>query len=168
MMKKINRGWIVAVLLSLNLFAAGKLFYRAFFKYLEPSVPGINFQITELDRLVSTSTLFSCFLAMLPFSMMLMWKFAPVHLVSRRITSVITVFVCIGIAAFMRHQPVKLYFMSVVKPYFIKKGQLNVDYPIDPVRFVYYMLCGFCIGYLISWLCFRNKLIPANQYIKNT
>jgi hypothetical protein len=163
-MKRPDKIWINTGIISIVFFALGKLMFTTLFGFFEPNVDGIAFRIRELDRFVSTSTLFSMMFAVIPFAIVFIWQVAPVVSTIRRIISVIIplLFMIAGIV--LRHYQVKNYFTRVVKPYFLAKGQLHVDYPIDPLNFVFYMSAGFCIGLVLSWLFLKQKIRRKLKY----
>jgi len=157
-MKPAAQTWILTGLLSIILLVTGKFVFTGLFGFFEPRIDGIIFHIRELEGKWKTSTLFSCMLALVPVLLVLMWRFAPVVSSIRRVGSVLIILIFMIAGILIRHQEVKMYFMRVVKPFFLRKGQFNVNYPIDPVNFVYYMFTGFCIGYIISYFLFtQNK-----------
>ena len=67
----------------------------------------------------------------------------------------ILIFIAIGI--FARHQQVKIYFTTVIKPALLTNGKTSVTYPIDPVNFVYYIFSGLFIGCIVSYISFKKK-----------
>jgi hypothetical protein len=156
-MKRHDKRWIQTEIIAIILFALGKLLFIMLFGFFEPHVDGIEFRIRELDRFLKTSTLFSLMLAIIPFLMGCMWRLAPVVSTSRKIISVFIPLLFMMAGIVLRHSQVKNYFIRVVKPYFLSKGQLRVDYPIDPLNFVYYMSAGFCIGFILCWLLLKQK-----------
>jgi hypothetical protein len=156
-MKQTAKTWMQTILFSVILYITGKFLFDRLFAFFEPAVDGIIFRIRELDGQWRTSTLFSCLLALIPVMVVFMWLFAPVVSWLRRTGSVLVILLFMTAAILVRHQQVKMYFTRVVKPFFLSKGRFNVDYPIDPVNFVYYMFAGLCIGWIISWLLFRQK-----------
>ncbi len=158
-MMKSKRLWFVTGLASILLFITGKLAFKKLFGFFEPRVDGIVLRIRELNGVIKTSTLFSIMLAAIPLVIVLTWVIVPVISLARRISNVVFILIFMITGIVLRHQAVKGYFTNIVRPYFLKKGQLNVDYPIDPVHFVYYMFTGFCIGCIISCFLFRQKIV---------
>ena len=154
-MKQTPGIWIKAGLLSIAFFIIARAVFARLFGFFEPRVDGIIFQIRELDGW-STSMLFSCLLALVPVLVVLMWRLAPVVSLAGRVASVLTILIFIIAGILVRHQMVAHYFISVVRPFFLSKGRLNVTYPIDPVNFVYYMFGGLCIGWTVSFLLYRQ------------
>jgi hypothetical protein len=158
-MKHAFKTGLPAGLIAVALFVTGKLIFSKLFRFFEPHIDGIVFRIRELDAGWKTSTLFSLMLALIPFMIISLWLFAPVVSSIRRIGSILIMLIFMIAGILIRHQEVKMYFIRVVKPFFLRKGQVNVDYPIDPVNFVYYMFAGFCIGYILSYFLFRQKKV---------
>jgi hypothetical protein len=157
-MKRTGNIWIRTAILSILLFVIGKLLFARLFGFFEPHIDGIDFRIRELDQFINTSTLFSLMLVLICFVMVFMWKFAPVVAAIRKIISVMIVLLFMSTGIGLRHFQVRNYFIRVVKPYFLSKGQFKVDYPIDPRNFVYYMAAGFCMAFIIAWLFLKQKI----------
>ena len=67
----------------------------------------------------------------------------------------ILTFVATGI--FARHQQVKIYFTLVVRPALLTNGRTSINYPIDPVNFVHYILAGLLIGCIVSYVFLKKK-----------
>jgi len=149
--------YLPVIIISILLFIGGEITFVRLFGFFEPKIPGILFEITEQDRIVKTSVLFSLTLALVPVLVALTWRLAPGISINKKIASVLIIFIFIGAAILVRHREVKMYFTRVVRPYFLAKNMVSVRYPIDPVNFVYYMLGGLCIGCIISWFLFRHK-----------
>ncbi len=127
------------------------------FKFFEPQGVGILLQITEHNATVKTSILFSFTLALIPILMVLTWRLAHIISLNKKIASALVILIFIIIGIFARHQEVKIYFTSVVKPAVLINGKTSITYSIDPVNFVYYIFSGLCIGCIISYILFKKK-----------
>ena len=147
-------------LLCIVIFIIGKLLFTTVFGFFEPSVPGIQFSIIERNPVWRTSWVFAALLALIPLSLLLIWRLGNIISTAKRLLSVIIVFLLLAAAIYIRHMQVRNYFNRVVVPFFQKKGQTNVVYPIDPVNFVYYMATGLFAGLVICWLVFRRRRLP--------
>ncbi len=77
-MKHSTKVFIKTVFLSIALFILGQLVFVNFFQFLEPTVDGILFQITETSGKIKTSLLFSLTLALIPILMLLTWQLSPI------------------------------------------------------------------------------------------
>jgi membrane protease YdiL (CAAX protease family) len=156
-MKNIQRlKAIWFILLCIVIFMLAKLLFTAVFGFFEPAVPGIEFEIIERNPVWKTSWLFAALLAFIPLALLALWRGVPIVSTSRRLLSVIIILLMMVAAIYIRHTEVRTYFNRVVVPFFQKKGQAHVVYPIDPVNFVYYMFIGLFAGLVICWLVFRN------------
>ena len=127
------------------------------FKFFEPHVDGILFQITERNGTLNTSILFSLFLCLIPISITLTWKLAPIISLNKKIASALFILIFIAIGIFLRHQEVKIYFTTVVKPALLINGKTSVIYPINPINFVYYMFAGLIVGCILAFAFFKEK-----------
>lgn len=155
---KSSKSIIIAVLtISLVLFLTGQFAYRYFFHFAEPTVDGILFKVTNGAGAIKTSLLFSSGLFLIPILAYTVWKLAPINSSQRRIGSILIVLLFISIAIFVRHQEVKTYFTRVVRPALLTNGKTPIDYPIDPVNFVYYIFGGLFLGLIVSWLLLRQR-----------
>ena len=156
--QRLKAAWIA--LLCIVIFIIGKLLFTTVFSFFEPSVPGIQFSIIERNPVWRTSWVFAALLALIPLSLLAIWRLGNIISTTKRLLSVIIVFLLLAAAIYIRHMQVRNYFNRVVVPFFQKKGQTNVVYPIDPVNFVYYMVSGLLAGLIICWLAFRRRRLP--------
>jgi hypothetical protein len=140
------------VLLCIVILILAKLTYRIVFGFLEPTVAGIEFNIIERNPIWKTSWLFAVLMALLSLAFPGLWLFGNIVSNRKRFFSVIIIFLLMAAAIYLRHTMVRSYFTRVIVPFYLKKGQTHVVYPIDPVNFVYYMAVGLLMGLLISWL----------------
>ena len=148
---------IRAALLSIALFVTGKILFSSIFSFFEPVVDGIFFQVTDRGGKLPTSLLFSFVLSLMPLVILLAWRFGSILSPSRRIYFIIITLALTAAAIFVRHKEVKIYFDKVVRPVLLSQNRLPMQYPINPVNFVYYMIGGFLIGAIISFFLFRQK-----------
>ena len=149
---------IWTLLLSIALFILGQLLYVKAFKFFEPAVDGILFQITEGKAILKTSLLFSLSLALIPILIVLTWRFSHLISLNKKFASALIILFFIVLGIFARHQQVKMYFTTVVKPAVLTNGTTNMTYPIDPVNFVYYIFFGLLIGCIVSCILFKKLL----------
>lgn len=149
--------YIRILIFAIVLFALGQLLFVTAFKFFEPQVDGILFQITEHNATVKTSVLFSLTLALIPILMVLTWRLAQISSLNKKIASVLVILIFIVIGIFARHQEVKIYFTTVVKPVILTNGKTSITYSIDPVNFVYYIFSGLCVGCIVSYILFKKK-----------
>jgi hypothetical protein len=143
--------------LSVVLFIAGQLLFVKTFEFFEPQVEGILFQITEHQATLKTSILFSLSLFFIPVLIVLTWKLAHIISLRKRIASALLILIFISIGIFARHQEVKIYFTTVVKPALLTNNKTSITYPIDPVNFVYYMLAGLTAGCVFAFVLFKKR-----------
>ena len=168
-MENIQRSkaiWIA--LLCIVIFLMAKLLFSAVFGFFEPAVPGIEFRIIERNPVWKTSWLFAVLLAFVPLALLALWRLGNIVSTRKRLLSAIVMLLLMAAAIYLRHTQVRNYFNRVVVPFFQKKGQTDVVYPIDPVNFVYYMSIGLLAGLVICWLVFRSRrptrgLQPAQE-----
>ena len=135
----------------------GQLLFLKIFKLFEPHVEGILFQITEHQATLKTSILFSLSLFLIPIFIVLTWRLAHITSLNKKIASALFILTLIVIGIFARHQEVKIYFTTVVRPVLLTNGKTNVIYPIDPRNFVYYMLAGLIIGCILAFIFFKRR-----------
>jgi hypothetical protein len=145
------------LLFSIALFVLGQILFIKAFDFFEPDIDGILFQIIEQSRPFKTSLLFSLTLALIPGFTLLTWRLGRIISLNRKIASVLLILIFIIIAIFARHQQVKIYFNTVVKPVILTNGAKSIQYPIDPINFVYYIFSGLCVGCILSFFLFRNR-----------
>ncbi len=145
------------LLLSTILFVLGQAVFIGLFGFFEPKIDGITFQIIERRMGLKTSILFSITLALVPVLVVLTWQLSPVISAGKRLASVLIILIFMISAIGIRHQEVKTFFNTVVKKIILSNGSHAVNYPIDPVNFVYYMIGGLCTGCIVSFFLFRRK-----------
>ena len=162
-MKPSAKTFIQIVIVSIALFILGQLVFIRLFEFFEPNVDGILFQVTEINRRIKTSILFSLTLVFIPLLTIVTWRFAPIISMTKKIASALSIIIFIIIAIFLRHQEVKTFFIRVIKPIVLANNKTNVTYPIDPVNFVYYMFAGLCVGCLVSYFLFRQNKIYGSS-----
>lgn len=151
------RKSISLIAISIILFTVGQFLFVPLFGFFEPRIDGITFHIVESNRTIKTSILFSGLLSLTAIFIFIVWWKGQIDLQFRRIASVFTVLVIICIAVIMRHIEVKAYFTRIVRPALLVNGKTSIQYPIDPVNFVYYMFGGLIIGSIGSYFLFREK-----------
>ncbi len=139
------------------LFALGQFLFVKAFIFFEPHIDGVLFKITEHNGILKTSILFSLSLALIPILIVLSWRLAHIASVNKQIASALMILIFIAIGIFARHQQVKIYFTTVVKPALLTKDRTSIIYPIDPVNFVYYIFTGLFIGCVFSYILFKKK-----------
>ncbi len=127
------------------------------FKFFEPQVDGILFQITERNATVKTSVLFSILLFLIPIFIILTWRLAHIISANKKIASALFILLFITLGIFVRHKEVKTYFTIVVKPALLTKDKTTIIYPIDPINFLYYMFAGLIIGCILAFVFFKQK-----------
>jgi hypothetical protein len=145
------------LLFSIALFVLGQVLFVKAFAVFEPDIDGILFQIIEQGRPIKTSLLFSFTLALIPGFILLTWRLGGINSLNKKIASILLILTFIIIAIFARHQQVKIYFNTVVKPVMLTNGTKSIQYPIDPINFVYYIFSGLCAGCILSFFLFRNR-----------
>jgi hypothetical protein len=134
----------------------GQLLFVKSFKLFEPQVEGILFQITEHQATLKTSILFSLLLFLIPIFIVFTWRLSHIISLNRKIASALFILIFIVIGIFARHQEVKIYFTTVVRPALLTNGKTNVIYPIDPKNFIYYMFAGLLTGSILAFIFFRQ------------
>ena len=135
----------------------GQLLFVKTLGFFEPKIDGIYFRITEHKAILQTSTFFSLLLFLIPIVIVFTWQLAHVTASNKKIASALLVLLFITIGIFVRHQEVKKYFVTVVKPALLTKGKAGITYPIDPVNFVYYMFAGLITGCLLAFIVFKQR-----------
>lgn len=153
-------------MIAASLFLLGQLFFVKFFHFAEPSIPGIAFQVIERPAPIKTSILFSLTLALIPILLVCIWRLRYIVSPLKKILSIITIFIFLAFSIFLRHEAVKIYFTTVVKPVIAPNDTMNINYPIDPVRFVYNMLCALVISCIALYCLFafrRNLSVNAQR-----
>jgi hypothetical protein len=149
--------FIWTLLISVSLSALGQLLFVEMFKLFEPQVDGILFQITERKATVRTSVQFSLLLFLIPIFIIMTWRLAHIISLNKKIASALFILIFITIGIFARHQEVKIYFTTVVRPALLTNGKTSIIYPIDPINFVYYMLAGLMTGCILAVICFGQR-----------
>ncbi len=149
-------------LLSVALFIVSQVFFVPIFEFFEPHVDGILFHVIELPGNFKTSILFSLILFLIPFLLLFTWRLAPIASPTKRIASLLTILICITIGIFSRHEGVKSYFNRIAKNLVLRNHNMPVNYPLDPVNFVYRIFIGLCVGCIISYFLFRQKKLKLN------
>ena len=149
--------FLCTLLISIALLALGQFLFADIFKLFEPQIEGISFQIAESKAVVKTSVLFSLLLFLIPVFIILSWRLAHITSLNKKIASALFIIIFITIGIFARHQEVKIYFTTVVKPALLTNGRTSVIYPIDPINFVYYMFAGLITGCTLAFIFFRQR-----------
>jgi len=107
----------------------GQLLFDKAFNFFEPHVDGILFQIIERSSILKTSILFSLSVALIPILIVLTWRLAHIISIIKKIASALMILIFIAIGIFARHQEVKIYFTTVVKPALLTNGRTSITYP---------------------------------------
>ncbi|MEX6690101.1 hypothetical protein QTN47_21510 [Danxiaibacter flavus] len=154
--------YIRALGLSILLFVSGHFLFLRTFMFFEPQIDGITFQIIEHKSTITTSTAFSLLLFSIPIFILLTWQIARINSFNKRVASVLLMLTFIVLAIFARHQQVKTYFTTVVKPALLTHGKASIIYPIDPINFIYYMLAGLITGCLLAFVFFKQRKTGFN------
>jgi len=155
-MKSSKAPFIVVLTISIMLFVTGWLAYTHFFQFAEPTVDRISFEVTTGTGAINTPLLFSIALFLIPVLTYFLWQLAPITALWRRSASILMVLLSISMGIFLRHEQVKTYFITIVRPAVLTNGKNQIDYPIDPVKFVYYILAGLLLGLIVSWLLLKE------------
>jgi len=142
---------------SIILFVLGQLLFVKAFKLFEPQIDGIFFQIIEHKATLKTSTCFSLLLFLIPIFIALTWRLGYITSLNKKIASTLFILIFVTIGIFARHQEVKIYFTTVVKPALLTNGKTSIIYPIDPLNFVYYMFAGLIIGSILAFVLFKQR-----------
>jgi len=154
--------------LSVIFFMSGLLIYGPFFKFCEPGIEGISFQITDTGKVFQTSILFSLVLALIPVLIWLTWRLGGIVSAGKKAASLFTVLAFAFLAILARRLAVKTYFNKVVKPAIGANENNRVIYPINPVNFVYFILAGLIVGCVVSYLLFRKKKYTTLKNLHTT
>lgn len=138
-----------------------KLLFSSLFVLFEPGINDITFKITERPAVIPTSWLFSFEMAFIPLLLMFLWKAGEITSPVKRILSVFIILCCIAFAIFLRHEAVKAYFTTIVRPYLQSRGELPIVYPIDPAHFVYNIFYGLVTGCIISFFILKKRVASS-------
>jgi len=157
-MKSSKKEVILAGLIAIAFFILGQLLWSNLFKFFEPKIKGIEFRIIESNsKTIKTSLLVSLTLALIPILTVLIWRLGSIISSTRRIAVSLTILAFIAIGIMIRHAAVRAYFTRIANNINPSKEK-DVIYPLDP-DFGYYMFAGLCIGFIVSYLLFRQKKI---------
>jgi hypothetical protein len=155
-MKDSKKELILAVLLAIALFFLGKLSVAPLFKFFEPRIKGLEFQVIEASyKKIKTSLLVGLIFSLIPILTLLSWRLGNIILLSRRIAVALTIMGFIAIGTWIRHVEVRIYFTRLVNIINPSKEKALL-YPLDP-DFGYYMFAGLVIGFIVSYFLFRQK-----------
>jgi hypothetical protein len=136
----------------------GQLVFVNLFEFFEPQFNSVTIKVTEIQKGISTSVLFSITLFLIPVLIIVTWRFSPIILTTKKIVSGLIVLVLISFSIWIRHIEVKAFYTHLIKKGLI---HINLDEPvieyIDPVNFVYYMFGGLCLGCFASFIFLRQK-----------
>lgn len=156
-MKPNQKTIATTICCAIIFFTIGQIIFFRLFAFFEPSIAGIKFQIIERPARAGTSILFSLLLAVLPVLIVTVWWLGRITSLVRRTGSILLMVVCMIAGILLRHYAVKNYFINIVRPFLLAKHQLPMNYPIDPVNFVYYMFGGLCIGGVVAVIFFQQR-----------
>ena len=147
--------------LSIILFLLRIYFFCGFFEFFEPAIPGISFIIIEGNKVIKTSILFSLTLFLIPvLNLTARWQLGSIISITKRTYCLISILAFTIIGIWIRHQEVSVFFHRAAKKLVSSNQGNRVNYPIDPVNIVYYMLGGLCVG---CWSYFDSEKIKKNQ-----
>ena len=153
-MKHSKTTIILTIIISILLFVLGFIIFGDIYEFILPKVDNGFYQVTELNGPFMSSLIFSITLGLTPVLLLLTWQLAPIILKSKKITSIVTVVVCMTLAILVRQQMIKSYFSRLTT---LSGEKLKVSYPMNQVNFEYYLLGGLCIGCIISYFLFKQK-----------
>ena len=153
---------VQTVVVSLTFFLIGLLCCRTIFSFFEPHIRGETFKIISANRILKTSLLFAIVCGLIPLITVSLWTLLSLT-TFKKIISFVAITACIAFSIFIRHQAVKLYFNSVVTQLPQSNKTKDFLYPIDPRRFVYNIIIGFCVGCLASCLLVFGRKKSKNM-----
>jgi hypothetical protein len=155
---------ILAILFSLLLIVLGQYFFGDFYELLLPNVDGATYQTTDFSSEFYNSIIFSLALGLIPISLLLLWKLSKVNAINKKMLSVFIIIICMTLAVLIRQQTIKSHLQELTKSSTVTSNNFSVSYPIDKVNFEYYLLIGLFIGWLMSYLIFRQEKNYRDKY----
>ena len=148
-----RRTIIISGILAITLFIVGFLSWGKILISILPELDGGSYQRLELFSGFTSCLLFGFTLALIPIGSVWLWKAGSIISTRKRMLSILVMVAGMIISVFLRRELIK--FVTVPIDYNI---QLNV--PIEQVKFDFYALVGVILGGVVAWLLFREKKIP--------
>ena len=157
---------IVTVLISVTLLFVGFFSWDKIFDLLLPNVEEVKYLSTSFTESFRQILVFSLTLALIPISSILIWRFAPIISIKKKILTIVIIFVSIVFFIERRREMIKYYAMhleptSVIdhfdtsdNPQF-KKTENRI--PVSTLIFEWYAFAGLITGSFISIVSLRAK-----------
>jgi hypothetical protein len=155
-MNQTKQLYLGTLIISIAFFLLGQMVFLRFFDSLEPQFDLITLQAIELRNGIPSSFLFSLTLFLIPILTFATWRLAPIISRNKKIASGLIILIFITLGIWMRHQEVKAFYTYLLKNHLILIGNKPVIQSVDPVRFVYHMFAGLCVGCIVSFLLLRQ------------
>ena len=157
---------IVTVLISVTLLFVGFFSWDKIFDLLLPNVEEVKYLSTSFTESFRQILVFSLTLALIPISSILIWRFAPIISIKKKILTIVIIFVSIVFFIAIRREMIKYYarhleptsvidhFDTSDNPQF-KKTENRI--PVSTLIFEWYAFAGLITGSFISIVSLRAK-----------
>jgi uncharacterized protein (DUF2225 family) len=162
-----NPSIVIGMILSVIFFFAGIFSYEFFFERTLPIIGNVKYLDNSMTGQFKKLLAYSLTLGLIPLSTVLIWKFAPVYLIKRKILTVIIISSCIFLAGLFRYEKIKSRAKEMDE---LQRGinarpenKIEFHIPIDEVNIESYMFSGLLLGSLISYFSLKQKKNNLNS-----
>lgn len=164
-MKLSKQSIVIAILLSTALFFTGRYVWNNYYDLLLPVVGNVKYVSATITGEYRNLNLFGLTLALIPVAAMLIWRFAPVTSMQRRMLTVCIIVLSIAVSVFARREIIRTKatnIQSATKPdnTDLSDSQLSNSQsgiPIESLKFEQFAFAGLIAGSLIAFYSLRQK-----------
>ena len=150
-MKLTKAEILLTLLISMIVFVTIFYAFDTVYELILPDIQHVSYQTTDFGDQFKTSLVFSLILGLTPILLLATWKFSPIVSTGKRWASIFITISCMALAVVVRQQIIGDGPTSPVE------GAVIV-YPLDQLKFEYYILTGALIGCVCSGFLVRQKL----------
>lgn len=164
-MKLSKQSIVIAILLSAALFFTGRYVWSNYYDLLLPVVGNVKYVSTSITGEYRNLNLFGLTLALIPVAAMLIWRFAPVISIHRRMLTVCIIMLSITVSVFARREIIRTKatnIQSATKPGNtgtsdpqLSNSQAGI--PFESLKFEQFAFAGLIAGSLIAFYSLRQK-----------
>jgi len=147
------------IIIAIALFIIGFLTYGDFLTWTLPKMNGLKFTVNTFSGQFKAIIEFSLTLALIPISAGLLWRYAPILKVQRRVLTVLIIIISICLFAYIRYQSIANEATNYLRhgPQQIDVIEYQMSIPLERFNIATYMFFGLIAGSAISYFLLRES-----------
>ena len=153
---------LITIILAIALFVIGFLIADDFIFWTLPQKSGLQYQVNTFAGQFKEMIGFPLILALLPISIAILWKHAPILNIQRRILTILIIILSICIFGFIRYQRVasEVALLQQFSLQSIEGIPFQTSIQLERFSLTTYMFFGLIAGSIISYFLLREPKIP--------